>query len=102
MKGDRRMCCCIAAFVAVFAPRLAFLIVWIFTPYVSRAFDSFVWPLLGLVFLPYTALLYSLAYLPGVGVVGWRWLWVILGVMLDISSYGSGGASKTRRSLSGR
>jgi hypothetical protein len=90
------VCCCIAAFVAVFAPRLALLIVWIFTPYVSRAFASFWWPLLGLIFLPYTTLFYALAYLPGVGVFGWRWLWVVLGVLLDLGSYSSGGYSRSR------
>jgi hypothetical protein len=93
------LCCCIAAFVAVFAPRLALLIVWIFTPYVSRAFTSFWWPLLGLFFLPYTTLFYALAYLPGFGVFGWRWLWVVLGVLLDIASYSSGGVSKSRQGL---
>lgn len=91
------MCCCIAAFVAVFAPRLALFIVWVFTPYVSRAFSSFIWPLLGLIFLPYTTLLYALAYLPGTGVTGVRWLWVILGFVLDIASYSSGGVSKSRQ-----
>ncbi len=91
------MCCCIAAFVAVFAPRLALLIVWVFTPYVSRAFTSFWWPLLGLIILPYTTLFYALAYLPGAGVFGWRWLWVVLGLLLDISSYSSGGAGRSRR-----
>jgi hypothetical protein len=91
------MCCCIAAVVGVFAPRLALLIVWIFTPYVSRAYTSFWWPLLGLILLPYTTLMYALAYLPGFGVYGWRWIWVILGVILDIASYSSGGISKSRQ-----
>ena len=91
------MCCCIAAVVGVFAPRFALLIVWIFTPYVSRAFTTFWWPLLGLILLPYTTLMYALAYLPGFGVYGWRWLWVVLGVLLDIASYSSGGVSKSRQ-----
>jgi hypothetical protein len=91
------MCCCIAAVVGVFAPRLALLIVWIFTPYVTRAFSTFWWPLLGLILLPYTTLMYALAYLPGFGVYGVRWFWVILGVLLDIASYSSGGVSKSRQ-----
>ena len=95
------MCCCVAAFVAVFAPRLALFIVWVFTPYVSRAFGSFIWPLLGLVFLPYTTLFYALAYLPGVGVTGIRWLWVVLGIVLDLASYSSGGYGKKRRARQG-
>lgn len=91
------MCCCLAAFVGVFAPRLALLIIWIFTPYVSRAFDTFVWPLLGLFFLPYTTIAYSIAFLPGTGVTGWRWIWVVLGIILDIASYSGGGYGSKKR-----
>ncbi len=38
--------------------------------------------------LPWTTLIYSLAYAPRVGVTGWGWFFVILGVLADLSSYG--------------
>jgi len=50
------MACLFALFAAAF-PRLALLIVWLFTPLVNRAFDTFIIPLLGIVFLPFTTLL---------------------------------------------
>ena len=85
--------------LAAFAPRIALLIVWIFTPYVSRAFHGgFIWPFLGLLILPFTTLIYSLVYVPGIGVTGWRWAWVVLGVILDISWH-SGGARRARHSV---
>lgn len=84
------MGCCLIAIIAAFAPRIALVLVWIFTPYVSRAYGSFLWPLLGLLFLPFTTLLYALVYQPGVGVTGWGWFWVALGLFLDISSYSGG------------
>lgn len=79
--------------IAVFAPRVALFLMWVFTPYVSRAFHGgWFWPFLGLLFLPITTIIYSLAYVPGVGVTGLRWLWVALGVILDIAWHSGGGS----------
>jgi hypothetical protein len=92
------MGCCLVAVVGSFFPRIALLLMWIFTTYVDRAFTSFVWPLLGLIFLPYTTILYCLAFSPAAGgVVGANWIWVVIGVLLDIMSYGSGGYGQRRR-----
>jgi hypothetical protein len=83
-------CGCLFAIGAAFFPRLALLFVWLFTPLVNRAFHfTLLWPLLGLIFLPFTTLIYVFAYIPGIGLTSWGWLWVILGLLLDISSYGS-------------
>ena len=57
----------------------------------------FIVPLLGIIFLPFTTLMYVLAYIPGVGLTGWGWFWVILGVFLDMGAYGSSAAMNRRR-----
>lgn len=89
---------CLIFLLAAFAPRIALLLVWIFTPYVSRAFhNGFIWPFLGLLFLPFTTLIYSFVYVPGVGVTGWRWVWVVLGVLLDIAWHGGSAARRRAR-----
>ena len=83
-------CGCLFALGAAFFPRLVLLSVWLFTPLVTRAFHSaLLLPLLGIIFLPFTTLMYVLAYNPLVGLTGWGWFWVILGFLLDISSYTS-------------
>ena len=51
-------------------------------------------PLLGLLFLPWTTLFYALAYAPVTGVSGFGIFFVLLGVVLDIATYGSGVASR--------
>ena len=88
---------CLIGVLAAFAPRIALLLVWIFTPYVTRAFhNGFIWPFLGLLFVPFTTLMYSLVWVPGIGVTGVRWVWVLIGVVLDIAWH-SGSAYRSRR-----
>ncbi|MFQ5966326.1 MAG: hypothetical protein ACE5MI_01800 [Acidimicrobiia bacterium] len=91
------MCGCLVALVALFSPRLAIVIIWIFTERVDRAFDGFLLPLLGLVFLPWTTLFYVVAYAPVVGVSGIGWFFVVFGFLADLSSYFSGAYSRSRR-----
>lgn len=91
--------------ITVFA-RLAFLAVWIWSPLVTRAFHGtpvagWLLPLLGLLFLPITALVYVLVWVPGVGVTGWSWLWVALAVLIDLGTH-SAGAYSSRRAANSR
>jgi CDP-diglyceride synthetase len=87
---------CLLVLVAAISPRLALVLVWIFTNLVDRAFEGFLLPLLGLVFLPFTTLIYVLAYSPLTGVSGWGWFFVILAVLVDLGSYGGGAYSRRR------
>ena len=88
------MACLFALFAGVF-PRLALLIVWIARPAtVDAAFSTWLWPLLGSIFLPFATLIYVLLYTPGRGLSGWDWFWVILAALLDIGHWG---ASATQR-----
>jgi hypothetical protein len=93
------MGCCLLALVGSFFPRLALLLMWIFTTYVDRAFSSFIWPLLGLIFLPFTTIFYCLAWSPAThSVHGAAWAWVVVGLLLDLMSYGSGARGRRGRS----
>jgi hypothetical protein len=86
---------CIFLLIALISPRLAFLILWIATNLVDRAFDSVLVPLLGIVFFPITTLVYVLVYAPVTEVSGLGWVLVGIAFLLDISSYG--GAARYRR-----
>jgi hypothetical protein len=88
------MGCLFAIFAGLF-PRLGLFIIWILRPaFVDAAFDTFIWPLLGIIFLPFATLIYVLLYTPGIGVTGWEWLWVILAGLFDIGQWA---ASYTQR-----
>ena len=87
--------CCLALAAGFLGPRIALFIWWVFGNKVDAAFGSWIWPLLGLIFLPWTTLAYVLAWGPLDGVSGAGWLVVALGFAVDIATYSSR-AAKSR------
>ena len=82
--------CCFFMTLMFLGPRFAFLIYWLVRPLVVDAvFKTWIWPLLGLIFLPWTTLMWVIVYGAN-GIVGWDWLWIGLAVAADIASYTSG------------
>ena len=51
---------------------------------VNAAFDTWLFPLLGIIFLPFATLIYVVLYTPGVGLTGWEWFWVVFAALLDV------------------
>lgn len=82
------MVCLFALFAGAF-PRLATLFIWLARPArFSAAFNgSWLLPLLGVIFLPFTTLMYIIIWTPGVGIVGWDWFWLILAVVIDVGHW---------------
>lgn len=92
---------CLFAILVALSPRVAVACLWIFTPYVTRAFypNTILLPLLGILFLPVTTLMYVLVWIwtSPYGVTGFAWFWVALGLLIDIGSYAGGGYSNRGR-----
>jgi hypothetical protein len=89
-RGGDEMGCLLALFGGIF-PRFGLFLVWILRPArVDAAFDTFILPLLGIIFLPFATLIYVLLYTPGVGLRGWEWFWVVICALLDIGHWGAG------------
>jgi hypothetical protein len=89
------MCCVLAALLLI-GPRLA-AVVWYFvdTARWSAAFNNILWPILGVILLPWTTMAYVFMS-PG-GVDGLQWLVVVIGLIADLSSSGGGWMSRNRR-----
>jgi hypothetical protein len=86
---------CLFALMAGVFPRLAMFIYWIARPAkVDAAFSTFIFPLLGIIFLPFATLIYAILYTPGVGLTGWEWFWVVVAGFLDLTHWA---ASYTQR-----
>ena len=89
-------CACLFALLAAGAPRLALVLMWLLTPWVGRAFDgSLVVPLLGLLFLPLTTVIFVLVS-PG-GLTVFDWLLLAVGFLVDVGAYGSGAYGRRKR-----
>src|SRR6478672_5999446 len=92
--------CCLLTVLLFLGPRAALGISWLFDMnWFSRAYDTFIWPFAGFIFLPFTTLMWSiiLKFDPVTGVTGWNWLWIALAVVVDITSYSGGGYGNRNR-----
>jgi hypothetical protein len=81
---------CLLALLALLSPRLALVALWLFGDLLSRAFDSWVVPLLGFFLLPWTTLAYAVMWSSGRGVNDFEWFLVIVAFLADIGAYGGG------------
>ena len=81
--------CCLFTTLVLLGPRVGILLWWVFQPIrFSAAFNTIIWPILGIIFLPWTTLMY-VGLFPG-GIIGFDWVWIGLAFMADIASYGGG------------
>jgi hypothetical protein len=81
---------CLLAIIGLITPRLVLVVLWLFTNYLSRAYETFLWPTLGFFFLPTTTITYAVAHNDFDGLRGVGLVLVILGVLIDLGIVGGG------------
>ena len=89
------MCCAFLSLVLL-GPRFFGAMWWLFQPVrwelaFSQWFSGnlwWVWAMVGVIFIPWTTIMFVIVA-PG-GVEGWDWLWLGLMLAADIFSYGGG------------
>ena len=92
--------CCFITTLFLLGPRAAILVWWLINPIRwNTAFETFLWPFLGFLFLPWTTLMFVLVAPLG-NVVGFDWVWLGLAFLADISMY-TGGAYGNRSRIPG-
>ena len=92
--------CCLFTTIIFLGPRFGILIWWLIQPVrFAATFNTFIWPLLGLIFLPWSTLMY-VALFPSGGIIGFDWIWLGLALIADIASY-SGSAYGNRDRIPG-
>ncbi len=79
---------CFVALFPLLSPRLALFGPWLSKKVLSRAFDSWVVPLLGFFLLPWTTLAYAALWdwISVHHVTGFDWFFVILAFLVDLGS----------------
>jgi hypothetical protein len=89
---------CLFFLLLLFGPRVVDVLWWLFEPGRWNAtFPGFLVPLLGIIFLPWTTLIYVLVA-PG-GITGWDGVWLVLALLLDLSAYAGGGVYHRSRAI---
>jgi hypothetical protein len=88
---------CLIGLLVLLVPRTIMVLLWIFSDYLSTAFGTWVWPLLGFFILPTTTLGYAVAQNRYGGVEGIGLVLVILGVLVDLGAIGGGGRGIGKR-----
>src|SRR3954447_21716496 len=81
---------CLFVVFGSFFPRIATLLIWLARPVIfSTTFGgSWLIPTLGIIFLPFTTLMWVLLWTATpVGVNGWDWLWLGLAALCDVSTW---------------
>jgi hypothetical protein len=91
--------CCVFTILVVLGPRFGGAIWWLVNPvrwnlaFTDWPIAGWLWSLLGIIFLPWTTLMYVILF--PAGLVGWDWLWIGLAVVSDILWY-TGAAARRR------
>lgn len=74
---------------ALFVPRVVIVLLWIFTDWFQGVFDTFIIPVLGFVFLPYTLLWYTVVQRTADGQWGlWQVVLLALALLFDLAPVG--------------
>lgn len=90
--------CCFFSSLLFFGPRLAFLVYWLIPIgrlKIFAAFNTWIWPMLGLIFFPWTTLAYVLLFPMGL----FDWIFIGLAFLADIAGYVGG--ARSRRNVPG-
>ena len=85
---------CLVGCIALATPRLAIVLVVIFSDYIGQAYHTILWPFLGFLFMPLTTLAYAWARNTYGSVEGLGLAVVVVAVLFDLGLVG--GAARRR------
>jgi len=89
---------CMLTLLAILLPRAVLVAIWLTTDWFAMAYETWFWPVAGWIFMPYTTAAYMAAMLRNEGHVSGGWLaLVVVAVLADLGSHGSGGAQYRAR-----
>lgn len=85
---------CLLAILAVAFPRLAIVLLWLFTNFFNGVYHGIIIPVLGFLFLPLTLIVYTYFGGPRSAMHGQELIFLAIAVILDL---GLAGGSTFRR-----
>jgi len=88
---------CLLLIVILAFPRLGLALLFLFTHYLDRAFNSVLVLILGFLFLPITTLVYAWMINSHVAVQGINLLFLLIAALVDLGGLGGGYSSRRGR-----
>jgi len=84
-------------------PRLVMVFIFLLTEWFQQAYASWLWPVLGFFFMPYTTLAWMAAMLNTGGTFSAGWVvLIVLAVLADVSHWGGSYHGRARLHVHGR
>ena len=84
------MPCCLLLILVVAGPRIALVLIALFSNYLQRAYHGLLIPLIGFFFLPLTTLAYAWIVNTGQPLGGLNLIILIVAVIIDVGGLGGG------------
>jgi hypothetical protein len=88
---------CLLLILFVAFPRIALVLLFLFSNYLQRAYHGLLLPLLGFIFLPLTTLAYAWMVNSNLPIAGVNLLILIIAAVIDVGSLGGGEYHRRRR-----
>jgi len=88
---------CLILVILLGFPRVALVLMWLFSNYLGRAFHGGPLPLLGFFFLPLTTIVYAWEVNTGRPIAGINLLWLLIAVIIDLGGMGGGARHQSRK-----
>jgi len=82
--------------LALLTPRVAIVLVVVFSDYIGRAYETAIWPLLGFLLMPLTTLAYAWAINSNGSVAGLYLAVVVVAVLIDLGIFGKSASHRRR------
>jgi hypothetical protein len=87
---------CIAAVLVLLFPRVAIVLLYLFSHFLQRAYHGMLIPVMGFIFLPLTTIVYAYMVNNGIATSGANLIWLLLAVLIDLGAVGGGYRAKQR------
>lgn len=88
---------CLLLILVVAFPRIALVLMFLFSNYLQRAYSNLIVPLLGFIFLPLTTLVYAWMSNTHQAIAGVNLIILIIAVVIDVGGLGGGSVYRSRR-----
>ncbi|HEY6464791.1 MAG TPA: hypothetical protein VIY69_02290 [Candidatus Acidoferrales bacterium] len=88
---------CLLLILIVAFPRIALVLMFLFSNYLQRAYHNLIVPVIGFIFLPLTTLVYAWMTNTHEPIAGINLIILVIAVVIDVGGLGGGSVYRSRR-----